>query len=57
MMAPTERSMPSVPITSASPSDTSSTGETCTSKLENVPNEAKFSVKIRLKTRRRTKAT
>src|SRR5215212_8170648 len=54
---PTERSIPSVPMASATPRETSTTGETCISRLESVATEAKFGVIARLKTTSATKAT
>src|SRR5215212_5486168 len=53
---PTERSMPSVPIASATPRETSTMGETWIRRLVRVAVEAKLGVTIRLKTTRATKA-
>src|SRR5215212_2894822 len=53
---PTERSIPSVPIASATPKETSTMGETWIRRLERVAVEAKLGVTIRLKTTSATKA-
>src|SRR4051794_3275102 len=55
--APTERSMPSVPIASAMPKETNTMGETVISRVETVATEAKLGVTIRLKITSATKAT
>src|SRR5215213_3690357 len=54
---PTERSMPSVPIASATPKETSTMGETVISRVESVATEAKLGVTMRLKITSNTKAT
>src|SRR5215218_2907562 len=54
---PTERSMPSVPIASATPRETSTMGETVISRVESVATEAKLGVTMRLKITSTTKAT
>src|SRR5215210_7416744 len=54
---PTERSMPSVPIVSATPRETSIMGETVISRVDTVTTEAKLGVTMRLKITRTTKAT
>src|ERR671910_3185780 len=54
---PTERSMPSVPIASATPKETRTMGETVISRVESVATEAKLGVTIRLKITSTTKAT
>src|SRR5215210_423868 len=54
---PTERSMPSVPIASATPKETRTMGETVISRVESVATEAKLGVAMRLKTTRTTNAT
>src|SRR5215210_6073249 len=54
---PTERSMPSVPIASATPKETSTMGETVISRVESVATEAKLGVTIRLKITSTTKET
>src|SRR5918993_2459047 len=46
---PTERSMPSVPIASATPKETRTMGETVISRVESVATEAKLGVTMRLK--------
>src|ERR671917_2846423 len=54
---PTERSMPSVPIVSATPKETRTMGETVISRVETVTTEAKLGVTMRLKITSTTKAT
>src|ERR671920_724547 len=54
---PTERSMPSVPIVSATPRETRTMGETVISRVESVTTEAKLGVTMRLKITSTTKAT
>src|SRR5829696_4679789 len=54
---PTERSMPSVPIASATPKETRTMGETVISRVESVATEAKLGVAMRLKTTSTTNAT
>src|SRR5215212_5909611 len=46
---PTERSIPSVPIASATPKETKTMGETVISRVESVTTEAKLGVTMRLK--------
>src|SRR5215212_7771527 len=46
---PTERSMPSVPIASATPKETKTMGEIVISRVESVTTEAKLGVTMRLK--------
>src|ERR687890_912580 len=54
---PTERSMPSVPIVSATPKETRTIGETVISRVESVTTEAKLGVTMRLKITSTTNAT
>src|SRR5215208_2547363 len=54
---PTERSMPSVPIASATPKETRTIGETVISRVESVATEAKLGVTMRLKITSTTNAT
>src|SRR5829696_5596294 len=54
---PTERSMPSVPIASATPKETRTIGETVISRVERVATEAKLGVTMRLKITSTTNAT
>src|SRR5215211_7466092 len=54
---PTERSMPSVPIASATPKETRTMGETVISRVESVATEAKLGVTMRLKITSTTNAT
>src|ERR687889_2489473 len=54
---PTERSMPSVPIASATPKETRTIGETVISRVESVATEAKLGVTMRLKIASTTNAT
>src|SRR5215211_5628090 len=54
---PTERSMPSVPIASATPKETRTMGETVISRVESVATEAKLGVTMRLKITSTTKET
>src|SRR5918995_5657313 len=54
---PTERSMPSVPIASATPRETRTMGETVISRVESVTTEAKLGVTMRLKITSTTNAT
>jgi hypothetical protein len=53
---PTDRSTPSLPITSAMPSATITTGATCTSWVRRLAVSMKLSVNRALKTRRTTTA-
>src|ERR671910_1929751 len=54
---PTERSMPSVPIASATPKETRTIGETVISRVESVTTEAKLGVTMMLKITSTTNAT
>src|SRR5215217_1376935 len=54
---PTERSMPSVPIASATPKETRTIGETVISRVESVATEAKLGVTMRLRITSTTNAT
>src|SRR5215212_6426716 len=54
---PTERSMPSVPIVSATPKETRTMGETVIRRVESVTTEAKLGVTMRLKITSTTNAT